>query len=98
MDHSAQHQKEVQLQKHAELIRIRIAADLNDDDNKRLCEVLAIPAARRDENGDIHESKDIFEYVPTEAYRIEVPYDFAKDILKKATADAVSSAVSGLNK
>ena len=91
-------QKEVQLQKRAELIRIRTTADLDGDDNKRLCEVLAIPAARRDENGDIHESKDIFEYVPTKVYRIEDPYDIAKDILRKATADAVSHAVSDLNK
>lgn len=41
------------LRKNEELLRIRVAADLNDEDNKQICEVPAIPAARHDENGDI---------------------------------------------
>lgn len=70
----------------------------NDEDNKRLHEVLAIAAARRDENGNINESREIFKYVPSKAYRSEASYNFAKDILTKATADAVGHTVADLNK
>lgn len=79
------------------MLRIRVAADLNDEDNKQICEVPAIPAARHDENGDICELKDVFEYVPCKVYRSEVPYDFAKYLITRATADAVGNYVADLN-
>jgi hypothetical protein len=61
IDPNAQDQKDFddeQCQRQEELLRIRVAAVLNDEDNKQVRKVLAIPAARRDDIVHIHISKD----------------------------------------
>lgn len=81
----------------------KVAQKLLEESEKGLREVLAIPKDRRDENGDIHERDVIFKYVTSDISRevygsdIEIPDEFAKEILKEATAEAVADLVFELN-
>ena len=74
--------------------------ELNEKNDKKLHEVLAIPPTdhRRDANGDINKSEDIFEYVPSKFQDgSKVPYDLAKKALRDATVAAVSYRINAEN-
>jgi len=81
----------------------KVAKKVHEENNKELREVLAIPKDRRDKNGDIPERDFISKYISSDISRevygsdIEIPYDFAKHILREATAEAVADLVFDLN-